>query len=258
MPKATPTYAQITPHIYKLNLALAGGRLMVGVFLVREADGWVLVDAGAPGTVKTIMEQTLAQTGGALPKLLLLTHGHGDHGAGAQRIREEWKIPVAAHRDEIPYLIGPRWYNQIPTRFLPYKLTQMSAPALVGRNVQVPLEDGQRLGDLVIYHVPGHAPGLVALLHPGDRALICGDTFMNRNHKLSDPFPFFTYDMDLNRRSQARLAELDFDHLIVSHGEPILNTGRQAIRDWVARHEAARTKGRMAGLRRLLLGPGAE
>ena len=257
MPKPTPTYAKITPHIYKLDLPLAGGRLMVGVFLVQEADGWVLVDAGAPGFIKTVMEQTLAQTGGQLPKMLLLTHGHGDHGAAAQRIREEWKIPVAAHRDEIPYLIGPRWYNQIPTRFLPYKLGQLSAPALVGRNVQVPLDDGRRLGDLVIYHVPGHAPGLVALLHPGDRALICGDTFMNRNSKLSDPFALFTYDMALNRESQARLATLDFDHLIVSHGEPILNTGRQAIRDFVAKDEQ-KAAGRMARLRRVILGPSAE
>ena len=257
MPKPTPTYAKITPHIYKLDLPVAGGRLMVGVFLVQEADGWVLVDAGAPGFAKTIMEQTLAQTGGKLPKMLLLTHGHGDHAAAAQRIREEWKIPVAAHRDEIPYLIGPRWYNQIPTRFLPYKLTQISSPALVGRNVQIPLDDGRRLGDLMLYLVPGHAPGMLALLHPADRALICADVFMNRNNKLSDPFSFFTYDMGLNRESQARLATLDFDHLLPSHGEPILNTARQAVRDFVAKHEAKST-GRMARLRRVLLGPSAE
>jgi len=257
MPKPTPTYAKITPHIYKLNLPFFGGRIMVGVFLVQEADGWVLVDAGAPGLVKTVMEQTLAQTGGQLPKMLLLTHGHVDHGAAAQRIREEWKIPVAAHRAEIPYLIGPRWYNQIPTRFLPYKVTQLSSPALVGRNVQTPLDDGRRLGDLVVYHVPGHAPGLVALLHAGDRALICGDTFMNNNNKLTDPFSIATYDMALNHESQARLATLDFDHLIPSHGEPIMNTGRQAVRDFVAKDEK-KTSGRMAQLRRVILGPSAE
>src|SRR5438128_12136106 len=106
MPKPTPTYAKITPHIYKLDLPFLGGRIMVGVCLVQEADGWVLVDAGVPGYVKTLMEQTLVQTGGQLPKMLILTHGHADHGAAAQRIREEWKIPVAAHRAEIPYLIG--------------------------------------------------------------------------------------------------------------------------------------------------------
>jgi glyoxylase-like metal-dependent hydrolase (beta-lactamase superfamily II) len=253
----TPTFAKVTPHIYKLDLPFLGGRIMVGVFLVQEADGWVLVDAGAPGFDKTIFAQVLAHTGGKLPKMLLLTHGHADHAAAAQRIREEWKIPIAAHRAEIPYLIGPRWYNQIPTRFLPYKLLQLSAPPLVGRNIQMPLDDGRRLGDLVIYHVPGHAPGLVALLHPGDRALICGDTFMNRGGKLSDPFAPFTYDMGLNHQSQARLVTLDFDHLIASHGDPILNTGRQQARAFVEQDEKKST-GRMARLRRVILGPAAE
>jgi glyoxylase-like metal-dependent hydrolase (beta-lactamase superfamily II) len=253
----TPTFAKITPHIYKLDLPFAGGRLMVGVFLVQGFDGWVQVDAGAAGHEKTIMTQVLAQTGGKYPKMLVLTHGHGDHAAVAQRIREEWKIPIAAHRDEIPYLIGPDRYNQIPTKFLPYKLLQLSPPPLVGRNVQVPLDDGRRLGDLVVYHAPGHAPGLVALLHPGDRALICADTFMNRGGKLTDPFAPFTYDMELNHKSQARLVTLDFDHLLASHGEPILNTGRQQARGLVEKH-AAKGAGRMGRLRRVLLGPGVE
>jgi glyoxylase-like metal-dependent hydrolase (beta-lactamase superfamily II) len=254
---ATPTFSKVTPHIYKLDLPFLGGRVMVGVFLVQEADGWVLVDAGAPGFDKTIFAQVLAQTGGKLPKRLILTHGHADHAAAAQRIREEWKIPIAAHRAEIPYLIGPKRYNQIPTRYLPYKLLQLSPPPLVGRNIQAPLDDGRHLGDLVVYHVPGHAPGLVALLHPGDRALICGDAFSNNGGKLSDPIAVFTYDMALNRQSQARLVTLDFDHLIVSHGEPILNTGRQQARAFVEQDEKKATSRPMARLRRVIFGPSA-
>jgi len=121
----------------------------------------------------------------------------------------------------------------------------------------VPLDDGRRLGDLVVYHVPGHAPGMVALLHPADRALISADTFMNRAGKLSDPFPPFTYDMGLNHQSQARLVTLDFDHLLPSHGLPLLNTGRQQARAFVEQDEK-KTTGRMARLRRVLLGPSAE
>ena len=51
-------------------------------------------------------------------------------------------------------------------------------------------------------------------------------------------------------------ATLDFDHLLPSHGKPILNTARQAVRDFVAKDEAKAT-GRMARLRRVLLGPSA-
>jgi glyoxylase-like metal-dependent hydrolase (beta-lactamase superfamily II) len=219
---------------------------MVGVWLVQESDGWVLVDAGAPGHETTVLEATLAQTGGQRPKLLILTHGHGDHGAAAQRIREEWKIPIAAHRAEIPYLIGVLHYNKIPSKFPLYRLTQMSKPALVGRNVQLPLEDGQRLGELTVYHVPGHAPGMIALLHGPDRALLAADTFMAPGGKLTDPFVPFTYDMALNHQSQARLAALDFDNLLPSHGAPLLGNGRQLARDFVAAHEKKKAKAQPA------------
>ena len=229
-----PTYTQVTPHIYKLDLPFLGGRQPVGVWLVRDdAGGWVLVDAGAPGFEKTIFEQTLAVTQGEHPKLLVLTHGHLDHAGAAQKVREEWKIPIAAHRDEIKYLLGPYRYAGLRSRHMHplYPLLQISPPPLVGRNVQLPLDEGRVLdGGLQVFHTPGHAPGMITLLHAGDRALIAADTFMNLNNKLSDPYPFFTYDTQLNHASQARVAQLDFDHLLVSHGAVILNTGRQAVR----------------------------
>jgi hydroxyacylglutathione hydrolase len=230
-----PAYTKITPHIYKLDLPLFGGRLPVGVWLVQDADGWLMVDAGGPGYEKIVLEQTLVQTGGKRPHTLLLTHGHLDHAAAAQRIREEWKIPIAAGRDEITYLIGPTRYNTIPSKNLLYKLLQLSPPPLVGRNVQMPLDEGRRLGDLQVYHVTGHAPGMLALLHTADRALISADVFTNMG-KVGDPPLPFTYDMALNRLAQARLVTLDFDHLLVSHGAPILNTGRQQARAFVEKH----------------------
>ena len=191
------TFQPVTPHIFRLEQPFLRGRMRVNVWLVQGSDGWLMVDAGAPGFEKKLLEQVLAQTGGETPRLLLLTHGHTDHAAAAQRIREEWKIPIAAHRDEIKYLIGPARYASIKAKNPIYRLLQLSAPPLVGRNVQMPLEDGERIGDLTAYLSPGHAPGLLAFLHAGDRALISSDTFMHLG-KLSDPFAPFTYDMGLN------------------------------------------------------------
>jgi glyoxylase-like metal-dependent hydrolase (beta-lactamase superfamily II) len=75
---------------------------------------------------------------------------------------------------------------------------------------------------------------MLALLHREDRALICGDAFANGRGKLGDPLSIFTYDLALNRQSQAKLAALDFDHLLVSHGPPILNEGRARAQALVA------------------------
>ena len=243
MPAPTPTYTQVTPHIAKLNLPFFRGRFPVGVWLVRDdAGGWVMVDAGAPGYEKVVLEQTLAHTGGEKPKLLVLTHGHFDHAGAAQRIREEWKIPIAAHRDELPYLIGPGRYNKIKAKNPIYMLLQLSPPPLVGRNIQMPLDDGRELpAGLKVYHVPGHAPGMIALLHAADRALISADTFNNLG-KLTDPPVPFTYNPDLNHQAQDRLVGLEFDHLLVSHGEPIMNSGRAQAREFVAARERKKAR----------------
>ena len=226
----TPTFTQITPHIFKLDLPY---RVPVGVWLVRADEGWTVVDAGAPGFEDATLKQILAQTGGEIPKRLILTHGHLDHAAAAQRMRDEWKLLVAAGRAEIPYLLGPAHYNSIPGH-LSYRLLQLSPPPLIGRNVQLPLDEGMVLDGLDVFEVPGHAPGMLALLHRKDRALICGDTFAATGGKLGDPLSIFTYDLALNRQSQARLAALDFDHLLVSHGPPILNEGRARAQALVA------------------------
>ncbi len=243
MAKPQPTFTQLTPHIHKLDLPFFGGRLPVGVFLVRDDSaaggrgGWIMVDAGAPGFTDTVLEQVHKVTGGQHPHTLVLTHGHLDHAAAAQTIREQWKIPVAAGRAEIPYLIGPAAYAGIPAKNPVYKVIQLSPPALVGRNVQLPLDEGMRLDGLEVFHVPGHAPGMVALLHAADRALITADTFYNLNGKLTDPAGPFTYDPALNHASQAKLLALDFDHLIPSHGPAIMNTGKQAAQAVVDRHK---------------------
>jgi glyoxylase-like metal-dependent hydrolase (beta-lactamase superfamily II) len=236
-----PAFAPVTPHIAKLDLPFLRGRQPVGVWLVRDdAGSWVMIDAGAPGFEKLVLEQVLAHTGGQRPGLLVLTHGHLDHAAAAERVRDAWNVPIAAHRAEIPYLLGPARYSAIPARHPLYRLLQISPPALVGRNVQWPLDNGMRLpGGLQVFHAPGHAPGMIALLHAADRALIAADAFMNLR-RLRDPYAVFTYDPGLNQASQSRLAELDFDHLLVSHGDPILNTGRQQALDFIASRQKKR------------------
>ncbi len=211
------------------------GMISVAVWLVRSDEGWIQVDAGAQGFEAVVMEQVLKQTGGAYPQLLILTHGHMDHAAAAAKIHRQWKVRVAAGRAEIPYLIGPEHYNRLPGS-LPYHLLQFSSMPMVGLNVQLPLDTGMRVGPLEVFVTPGHTPGHVALLHAEDRALICGDVFRTVGGKVSDPQGFTTYNAELNFDSQARLSELDFDHLLASHGPPLLNEGCAGARALVKKH----------------------
>ena len=227
-----PAFSQVTPHISRLDLS------RTAVFLVRgaEADGWTVVDTGPEEHAGDVKQAVLAYTGGQKPRRLILTHGHPDHAGGALQMREAWSLKVAAGRLEIPYLTEPVFYRKIkahtPRHYLTYLVVQ---PAMIGRGIDLPLDEKMVMAGLTVYDAPGHAPGLVALLHRGDRALICSDVFTNRG-RLGDPAGAATYDPRLNHLSQARLALLDFDHLLPSEGPPLLNDGRRQAQALAEKH----------------------
>lgn len=222
------SFSQVTPHLARLDLPLGPGAT-VAVFLVKGEDGWSLIDTGLEKNVDPVLRAALAHTQGEKPKRLILTHGHPDHAGGAIKIRAEWGCKVAAGRAEIPYLTEPVFYRKIPahTPFY-YALGLLTLPAMLGKGIDLPLDEKMVIAGMTVYHVPGHAPGMVALLHHADRALICADTFTSQRG-LGDPLPLATYDPKLNTQSQAKLARLDFDHLIPSHGPALMNARQQVL-----------------------------
>jgi glyoxylase-like metal-dependent hydrolase (beta-lactamase superfamily II) len=225
----TLSFSPVTPHIFKLDLPMYLGFGRVGVWLVRENDGWTLVDTGSPPDARTILSATLALTQGDAPRRIILTHGHLDHAGAAGFLQEQWSIPVLTHRDERQYIDGTGRYSAIWPAWWGFRLikepfgllNRIRSPRTVD-----PLADGDRIGSLEVVHVPGHTPGMIALIHRGDRAIVAGDTFISRGLQLYPPARFFTPDPPTAVRSMARLVDEDFDHLLASHGRPILRVGR--------------------------------
>jgi len=223
---ANESFTKVTPHISRLDLSKGG---KVAVYLVQgpKAGEWTLVDTGVESQADTVMQAVLTFTKSQKPQHLILTHGHPDHAGGALKIRKTWDLKVAAGRAEIPYLTEPVFYRKIkahtPMHYLTFLLAQ---PAMIGRGIDLPLDDKSVLDGMTAYVGEGHTPGHVALLHREDRALICGDVFRNTGG-LGDPPGNTTYDPKLNHQNQARLSLLDFDHLLPSHGGPITNDGRK-------------------------------
>src|SRR3954466_11738756 len=73
--------------------------------------GWVLVDAGLPGSaskIKRAAEQLFGHD--ARPAAIILTHGHVDHIGAIHTLAEEWDAQVYAHPMELPYLTGRSSY----------------------------------------------------------------------------------------------------------------------------------------------------
>ena len=55
------TFAQVTPHIARLDLPL--GMITVAVFLVRGDDGWTVIDTGPENHEKVVMDAVIESDG---------------------------------------------------------------------------------------------------------------------------------------------------------------------------------------------------
>ena len=153
-------------HLVKLTRLGA-----VNCFLVREDDGFTLIDTGLPGSSKGIL--SAADEAGAHIVRIALTHAHGDHVGSVAALTEE--LP------EAEVLISAR-----DARFLKGdKSLDPGEPAakLRGSYPTVHLEPtrllspGDRIGSLEVVSSPGHTPGHISLLDTRNRTLIAGDAF---------------------------------------------------------------------------------
>jgi hypothetical protein len=103
-----------------------------------------------------------------------------------------------------------------------------------------PFDFGQVLaGGIVAHEVGVICPDETALEIPGVRALAVADGVVNYGGLGFVPDEYIGDDPAAIKRGlaerYARLAdEVDFDHLLLAHGEPVLQTGRRDLRDWAA------------------------
>lgn len=230
-------FQRVSQHIFRLEVpfdVIGPISFPVAVWLVRVANGWTLIDTGPPETANLIISAINRVTGGSGLRQILLTHGHYDHAGGLSAIRMAWNLPIACHKDEVPFVTGEADHRHLPSRNPGFLIGRYFFPGPArGMPVTRELERGETTEGMVVIHLPGHAPGHIGFLHPEDQAIICGDAVMNLKGRLSPPTTFATPDPERANASIVRLAELDYAHLLPSHGKPILKTGRQAVFDYL-------------------------
>jgi hypothetical protein len=109
---------------------------------------------------------------------------------------------------------------------------------LEGRGPVTPFAFGDELpGGVRVHEVGALSPDETALHIPAHRALACADGVV----RMSGPELEFVPDhlMDSPDRTKSELMfryrallELDFAHLLLAHGDPILDTGKEALSDF--------------------------
>ena len=156
--------ATLTPTLTQLT------RLrFVNAFLVREDDGFTLVDTTMGGDKAAEQLLAAAREAGAPIRRIALTHGHGDHVGGLDALKERLGADVEVLMPELDARIhdGEQVVEGKPPGSWP---TLKTKP-------EVRLQAGDRLGSLEVVASPGHTPGHVAFLDTRDRTLIAGDIY---------------------------------------------------------------------------------
>ena len=204
------------------------------VYLI-EDETLALVDSGLPWNVGGVLKYIRAI--GRNPddlRLVLMTHSHPDHTAGALGLRRRTGAEIVAHAGDTR-----RHADQEVSLSYMRVFTSLKAPIPFLQRTPVArlVEDGEvlpALGGVRVIHTPGHTPGSVCYLLEDRSLLFSGDTAFSNGRRLSRSLPFFGSDMQDYRRSLDRLAALEFDTLCGGHGEPLVGGASDRLRELLA------------------------
>lgn len=213
---------------------------IVNVVMVGEpgSPNWVLVDAGMPKSGEEILEVAEKRFGkGNRPAAIILTHGHFDHVGGLVHLIDEWQVPVYAHPLEFLYLTGEKRYPDPDTSVEGGILAKISSmypiePINISGALQELPQDQNVpfLPEWKWIHVPGHAPGQIALFRERDGFLIAADAFVTvkqdslyqvliQKKKIHGPPVYLTTNWEMAKESVQKLEALNPKYVITGHGQ---------------------------------------
>ena len=147
---------------------------------------------------------TFIKTNGLTLKYIVLTHGHGDHIAGLNKIVEEYpKAEVYIGKEEAAFL------TEGELNLMVY---------ITGRNFVYDgtynvVKEGDKIGEFVVIDTPGHTIGSKSFYCPEAKILISGDTMFRRSYGRYD-LP--TSSGDMLFKSLKKLCELPEDVRVYS------------------------------------------
>jgi glyoxylase-like metal-dependent hydrolase (beta-lactamase superfamily II)/ketosteroid isomerase-like protein len=198
---------------------------LFNVFLIEGSGGVTVFDAGIRA-----MTNAISAAGGARGGItrVVLGHAHADHRGAAAGL----KAPVWCHAAEREDAEGDGGAHYIdfsrlrpPARWVMPRLLETwdGGPVKVERT----LEEGDEVAGFRVVHLPGHAPGLIALWRESDRLALSSDCFYTLDVEFSRPcpprlpHPAYNADTEQARASLRKLAALAPATAWPGHAEPV-------------------------------------
>ena len=197
----------------------------INCYLVREDDGFTLIDTTMSGQAPAIIQE--ANKLGLPIVRILLTHAHIDHVGSLDGLHADLPdAQVAISERDARFLSGDKSLDssepQVPLRG-GYPVCSTKPTRL--------LHEGERIGSLEVIATPGHTPGHLAFLDTRDRTLIVGDAFQTLGgvavagtFKILFPLPALsTWHKGLSLESARKLLALQPSLLAAGHGRVLSN-----------------------------------
>ncbi len=208
---------------------------LVNCYLVREADGYTLIDANLKGSEADILKAAQAATDTPIRRILL-THPHVDHvGSVDALIALQPNTPLLASERSIPLLRTPPNLTLRPGEVgeIRGKCPGIQTP------VTQTIAEGDRIGSLLAIATPGHIHGHLSFLDQRDGTLYAGDQFgVLGSLAITGFLPWWFPIKAFSNRAQAketaiRLLDYPIQRFACGHG-PVDNGGKASLERAIA------------------------
>lgn len=245
----------ISEGVFLIQLPLPFPVATINVYLIRTADGFLLLDCGLKtNACRQALASALSSLGIRWPDIrqLVITHLHPDHFGLAAEVRRLSGAEVLMHPAEAAR-VSPRYMNNdffsshsqwLAENGVPADETEEIAQASRGIQefiemveVDRALEDGDRLpiegGELEVLVTPGHSPGLLTFYWARRKLYFSSDHMVEKitpnvalhTHSSENPLGDYLASLD-------RIRGKDIDLILPSHGHPF-----RGHREWIAATE---------------------
>jgi glyoxylase-like metal-dependent hydrolase (beta-lactamase superfamily II)/predicted ester cyclase len=205
------------------------------VYLIEDEGGVTLYDAGAR-TMTRAVASAGARLGGI--RRVVLGHGHTDHRGTAPALG----VPVLCHPDEVQDAEGSGGFRYWPAELVGLPTPQRQIHRLLHRyawdggpvKISETIAEGDEVAGFRVVHLPGHAPGLIALWRDSDRLALASDCFYTldmwgRNCPPHIPEALYNYDTEQARASIRKLAAMEPAVAWSGHAKPVTGDVRSQL-----------------------------